>query len=42
MATSTVEKTKGQAGSEKQDKVVREKNPNNKSKMNSGNLLEMK
>ena len=27
MATSTVEKTKGQVGSEKQDKVVMEKEP---------------
>ena len=42
MATSTVEKTKGQVGSEKQDRVVMGKNLNNKLKMNNGNLLGMK
>ena len=42
MATSTVKRTKGQVGSEKQNKVVMGENPNNNSKMNSGNLLGMK
>ena len=42
MATSTVEKAKGQIESEKQDKVVMGKEPEHKLKMNNGNLSGIK
>ena len=42
MTTSTVEKTKGQVRSEKQDKVVMGRESDNKLKMNNDNLLGMK